>query len=119
LLFPYGYSGRGEKLTTHLYQMPKLRIRGAIPPPLHVFKACQDRLFYQKRTFLHPHGDASGTYTLLITDFGNGTLSKGFSRINSIVQTQVLRIKFTDMFNDPYINFTFESVGWIQLTNVM
>jgi len=31
-LFPSGQSGRGMGLNTHLHLMPRLRIRGAIPP---------------------------------------------------------------------------------------
>jgi hypothetical protein len=31
-LFPWGLSGRGVKLTTHLHPVPRSRMRGAIPP---------------------------------------------------------------------------------------
>jgi len=31
-LFPWGYSGRGTKLTTHLQLVLRSRMRGAIPP---------------------------------------------------------------------------------------
>jgi len=37
-LFPWGYSVRGVKLTTHLYLVSRLRMNGAIPPlPQYVF----------------------------------------------------------------------------------
>jgi hypothetical protein len=35
-LFPWGWSGRGVKLTTHFHLVPRSRIRGAIPP-LHQY----------------------------------------------------------------------------------
>jgi hypothetical protein len=39
-LYPWGYSGRGVKLTTHPHLVPKSRMRGAIPPfPRYVFMA--------------------------------------------------------------------------------
>jgi len=31
-LFPWGGNGRGVKLTTHLHVMPRLGMRGAMPP---------------------------------------------------------------------------------------
>jgi hypothetical protein len=34
-LFPRGWSGRGVKFTTHLHLVPRLRMRGAMPPLLH------------------------------------------------------------------------------------
>jgi hypothetical protein len=34
-LFPRRWSGRGVKVTTHLHLVPRLRMQGAIPPPLH------------------------------------------------------------------------------------
>jgi len=36
-LFLWGESGRGVKLTTHLLQVPRLRMRGAIPPSPNTF----------------------------------------------------------------------------------
>jgi hypothetical protein len=40
-LFPWEYSGRGVKLTTHLHLVPRSRMRGAIRPlPQYAFMAC-------------------------------------------------------------------------------
>jgi hypothetical protein len=40
-LCPWGQSGRGVKLTTHLHLVPRLRMRGAVPPLfLYVFMVC-------------------------------------------------------------------------------
>jgi hypothetical protein len=36
-LFPWGWSGRGVKLTTHLHLGPRSRMRGSIPPPRYTF----------------------------------------------------------------------------------
>jgi hypothetical protein len=48
-----GHSGRGVKLTTHIFQAPKLRMSGAIPLlPLHDFVA------YKRTTFKDLYGNA-------------------------------------------------------------
>jgi hypothetical protein len=40
VLFPWGQSGRGVKLTTHLHLVPRSKMRRAIPPlPQYVFMA--------------------------------------------------------------------------------
>jgi len=39
-LFSSGKSGRGVKLTTHIYIQPRLRMRGAIPPLPHTSSWC-------------------------------------------------------------------------------
>jgi hypothetical protein len=39
-LFPWGYSGRGVKMATHLHLVPRSRMRGYIPPlPQYAFMA--------------------------------------------------------------------------------
>jgi len=43
-LFPRGKSGRGPKLTTHLHPVPKLRMRGAIPPLSNTSSWCGSQL---------------------------------------------------------------------------
>jgi len=50
-LFPRGKSGRGPKLTTHLHPVPKLRMRGAIPPLSNTSSWCGSQLKKHRDNF--------------------------------------------------------------------